>query len=105
MDTFYLNSADQRMAGIKITETGMEREKGDRKIKNASKDKTRSGGGEGNDMMEKTHTKRETRRGEKKRSAFGKREGMRMPESPLGMVISTSLRKKTERMTVPKRIV
>lgn len=99
--------------GIKITEivmetereTGTETESEDRKKKNASEGKMRKGGGEGSVKMEKTPTKRERRKGGRTRSAFGRKERMKTPESPRVMLILKSHQRTTKRKTVPKGTV
>ncbi len=94
----------QRIVGIKITETvmetesetGTERESEDRKKKNESEGRMKNGG-KGNVMMEKAPTKRETRRGGRTRSVFGRKERMKTPESPPLMLILKSHQETTKK--------
>ncbi|TRY97972.1 hypothetical protein DNTS_000299 [Danionella cerebrum] len=82
--------SNQRRAGTRNTETGMEnetetgteRESEDRKKKNDSEGKMKNGGEGGNIMMEKTPIEREMRMEREKRNAFGRRGGMIIWERP-----------------------
>lgn len=104
---------DQRIVGIKITEivtetereTVTETESEDRKKKNASEGRMKNGGGEGNVRTEKTPTKRERTKGRRTRSAFGRKERMKTPETPQLMLIPKSNQRTTKRKTVPKGTV
>ncbi len=100
----------QRIVGIKITETvmetesetGTERESEDRKKKNESEGRMKNGG-KGNVMMENAPTKRETRRGRRTRSVFGRKERMKTLESPLLMLTLKSHQGTTKKKTVPEK--